>query len=55
VGTVYTTKAGICEDLLVLEQPDIGAQNLAFEDIAAPDQPITHRYTKTKTEQQISD
>jgi hypothetical protein len=30
-GKVYTTKAGIHEDLLVLEQPDLGVQNLAFE------------------------
>ena len=28
----YITKAGICEDLLVLEQPDLGVQNVAFED-----------------------
>lgn len=26
-----TTKVGICEDLLVLEQPDLRVQNLSFE------------------------
>jgi hypothetical protein len=31
-GKVYITKANICEDLLILEQPDLGIlQNLAFE------------------------
>jgi hypothetical protein len=28
---VYTTKAGIHEDPLIVEQPDLGVQNLAFE------------------------
>jgi hypothetical protein len=27
---VYVTKAGVREDLLVLEKPDLGVQNLAF-------------------------
>lgn len=38
---VYTTKAGIHEGLLILEQPDLGVQNLAFEYIAASDQHTT--------------
>ena len=29
-GNVYVTKAGVREDLLVLEKPDLGVQNLAF-------------------------
>jgi hypothetical protein len=29
-GNVYITKAGVREDLLVLEKPDLGVQNLAF-------------------------
>jgi hypothetical protein len=28
---VYTTKAGICEDLLILELPDLGVQNVACD------------------------
>lgn len=34
-------KADICEDLLILEQPDLGVQNVAFEHIATPNQPTT--------------
>ena len=37
---VYTTKAGICEDLLILEQPGLEIQYLAFEYTVAQDQPI---------------
>jgi hypothetical protein len=36
---VCTTKAGEWENSLVLGQPDLEVQNLAFEYIAAPDQP----------------
>lgn len=43
-GKVNTTKAGIYEDLLVLKQPDLEVQNLAFEYIAAPDQLPTPSY-----------
>ena len=39
---VYITKTGLQEDLLVLEQPDLWVQNLAFEYIAASDQPTTN-------------
>lgn len=30
-GKLHTTKAGIHEELVVLEQPDPGTQNLAFD------------------------
>ena len=30
-GKVYTTKVVLCKDLLILEQPDLGVQNIAFE------------------------
>jgi hypothetical protein len=30
-GKAYTTKTGIYEALLILEQPDFDTQNLAFE------------------------
>jgi hypothetical protein len=36
---VFTTKARVCGNSLVLGQPDLGVQNLAFEYTAAPGQP----------------
>ena len=36
---VFTTKARVCGNSLVLGQPDLGVQNLAFEYTAAPNQP----------------
>ena len=38
-GKVCTTKAAISENLLILEQPDLGEENLAFEYMTAPDLP----------------
>lgn len=43
-GKVYTTKAGIYEDLLVLKQPDLEVQNLAFEYIAVCGADSSERY-----------
>jgi hypothetical protein len=36
---VYIASLGVCEDLLVRGQQDLGGQYLAFEYIAVPDQP----------------
>lgn len=40
-GKVYTTKAGVSEDLLIWEQLGLGIQYLPFEYILVPDQPTT--------------
>lgn len=43
-GKVYTTKAGLPEDLLSWEQLVLEIQYLAFEYIAVPDQPLQKFY-----------
>lgn len=45
---VYTIEAGVLGNLLVLGQPDLGVQILAFEYIAASDQP-PHQHEGTLT------
>ena len=45
---MYVTKADVHEGLLVLQKPDLGVQNLAFEYIEAPSQPQHKQIRRSK-------